>query len=239
VPEVSAAEIATGLFQVSLRTVNAFLIDDGGGVTVVDAGNPGDHRRILAAVAAIGRRPADVSRILVTHAHPDHHGGLARLRAATGAAVHMHPVAAALTRRGLNGRRLRGGFGPAGIAGGLALRLTRLPAVEPVETDREVSDGDRLDGGVRVIGTPGHAEGHVSFLWGRHGGVLLAGDAAANMLRLGPPIFLVDPAETLSSLARLSAERFEIACFGHGRAIARGAGTRFRRRWPQTAAVHP
>ena len=45
---------------------------------------------MLAALDHLGRRPADVRRIVLTHAHIDHAGGAAELVRRTGAPVAVH-----------------------------------------------------------------------------------------------------------------------------------------------------
>jgi hypothetical protein len=57
----------------------AFLEDDGS-VTLVDCGLKRAPARIVAGLAAIGKAPGDVRRIVLTHAHIDHVGGLAEIR---------------------------------------------------------------------------------------------------------------------------------------------------------------
>jgi glyoxylase-like metal-dependent hydrolase (beta-lactamase superfamily II) len=98
--------------------------------------------------------------------------------------------------------------------------------VEPAETDHRVLDGEVLDvaGGMRVVAFPGHSAGQVGYLWERHGGVLFAGDAAANQLgRLDVAIVYEDYAQGLRDLARLGSLEYETACFGHGPPIIGGA----------------
>ena len=58
-----------------------WMLHDGGQALVVD---PGDAAPVLAALHDHG---LTLTTILVTHHHPDHTGGVARLREATGAAV--------------------------------------------------------------------------------------------------------------------------------------------------------
>lgn len=66
----------------TLEGTNSYLIGrPGAGTVVVDPG-PDDERH-LAALAAAG----DIELILITHRHPDHTDGAARLRAMTGAPV--------------------------------------------------------------------------------------------------------------------------------------------------------
>jgi glyoxylase-like metal-dependent hydrolase (beta-lactamase superfamily II) len=63
-------------------SINAFLVDTGSRVILVDAGAGelfGPHGgMLLHSLAAAGYRPADITDILLTHIHTDHSGGLAR-----------------------------------------------------------------------------------------------------------------------------------------------------------------
>ena len=95
-----------------------------------------------------------------------------------------------------------------------------------------MEDGDELSlaGGLHVIHLPGHSAGQVGFLWPQHGGVLFAGDVATNMIRLRYPPIFEDLAEGRRSLARLGGLDFEVACFGHGKAIVGEAVAKFRQR---------
>jgi glyoxylase-like metal-dependent hydrolase (beta-lactamase superfamily II) len=105
------------------------------------------------------------------------------------------------------------------------------PTIAPV--DVEVADGEELAvaGGIRAVHTPGHTPGHLSFLLPRGGGVLFAGDAAANIIRLGLPIgmFTADREQAKESIRKLASLEFEVACFGHGRVLKGEANLRFRR----------
>ncbi len=60
---------------------NTYLIDEPGGRLVLDPG-PDDAAHVAAVLAA-----GPVTRIVLSHTHPDHLGALAALRAATGAPV--------------------------------------------------------------------------------------------------------------------------------------------------------
>ncbi len=90
---------APGLHRLRLGIVNAYLLETPEGLVLVDTGFPGSERKILAAVAALGRAPGDLKHIVSTHAHPDHIGSLAALRAATGAKTWMHALDAPQAER--------------------------------------------------------------------------------------------------------------------------------------------
>jgi glyoxylase-like metal-dependent hydrolase (beta-lactamase superfamily II) len=85
--------------------------------------------------------------------------------------------------------------------------------------------------GFTAIHTPGHTAGHVSFLLDRDGGVLFTGDAAAGGrrgVRRAPRVMTADADAARSSLARLAQAHFDIAVFGHGRAVRGDAVDRFK-----------
>ena len=94
-------EIVPGLHQVNLGLVNAYVLQDGQELTLIDTGIGGSAAKILEGIAALGRRPQDVKRILITHLHADHTGGLAALKRATGAPVYMHAADAELVAQGV------------------------------------------------------------------------------------------------------------------------------------------
>lgn len=227
-------QIAPDLYMLSLGFVNAFLLVDGADLTLVDTGFPSSARQILDAVRSLGRQPSDLRHILVTHCHVDHAGSLAELKRVTGATTVMHPLDAALVRSGQAWRE------QVEIAPGLEKKLLyRLfirntpRTIPPAVIDLEVNDGDILPitGGVRVVHIPGHTIGQVAYLWQRHGGVIFVADAAGNLVGLRLSINYENLQAGMESLVKLGRQSFEIACFGHGRAIVGGAAARFRRKW--------
>jgi glyoxylase-like metal-dependent hydrolase (beta-lactamase superfamily II) len=87
---------------------------------------------------------------------------------------------------------------------------------------RRLKQGDEV-GGFRVIDTPGHTVGHISF-WRAADRVLIMGDVLANMciwtglpmLREPERIFSLDPAQNRRSALRLAELEPRVVCFGHG-----------------------
>lgn len=88
--DVSVVEVASGVWQARARHVCWVLITDGDGVTLVDTGYPGDKARVIASLGKIGRAPADVDAVVLTHAHPDHIGSAEYFRSQVGKPVWVH-----------------------------------------------------------------------------------------------------------------------------------------------------
>jgi hypothetical protein len=70
--------------------VHAFLLADDTGLTLIDTLFDTDGHRVLEAIGALGRAPQDLKRIVLTHGHRSHIGGLAALKKASGATVYAH-----------------------------------------------------------------------------------------------------------------------------------------------------
>ena len=226
--------VVAGVWRVRLGMVNAFLVEDGDGLVLIDTGTPGSENDILAAVAQLSKQPSDVRHILVTHLHPDHTGSLAALKEATGAPVSMHPADAEPVANGTAMRPVEPAPGPVYWVVVKVLMRGRGPAtVDPATTENHIEEGDVVDaaGGLRVIHAPGHSAGQVCFLWEQHGGVLFAADAATNMMGLGYPPLFEDLKQGIDTVKKLGGYSFEVACFGHGKPIMEGASRRFNERW--------
>ena len=225
-------EVASGVYQVGLGFVNVWLVEDaGGGLWLVDAGVEPGAERIGGAIRFLGRAPHELRGVVVTHLHPDHVGGLAAVKEHTGAEVWMGAADAELVRAGRRGRALEPG---PGLTRSLVVRLMgerTLREHAPVAVEHDLHDGDELPFGATAVHTPGHTAGHMALLLGRDGGVLVAGDAATDFVRLGVGPIYEDVEEGMRSLRRLSGLEFETALFAHGRALGPRASVRFRARW--------
>jgi glyoxylase-like metal-dependent hydrolase (beta-lactamase superfamily II) len=217
-------ELTSGIHRINTGASNAYLIVDDVGLALVDTGLPGSGEKILALIRALGRRPEEITRILLTHQHPDHIGGAADLVAASGAEVWAHP----LDTPAIEGTGKRDGpKGPLGIVFNMAI----FPRLRPVNVSRSLADGETLpvlngEGGLRVIETPGHTLGHVSlYLPSRQ--LLLAGDAlrhSGERVVPSPAMFNRDQAQALRSFAELTRLEIEASLPGHGAPIMHGAG---------------
>jgi glyoxylase-like metal-dependent hydrolase (beta-lactamase superfamily II) len=229
----TVAEVAPGLYSKLFRDwlVHVYYLVDSEGVTIVDTGGAGSADKILDGLRELGKQPSDVRRIVLTHGHQDHAGSASKLASATGATVHVHGAEAAHVRNGTDYPKLK----VRTLFGRLVL-LKRPPTrVEATPEATELTDGDEI-AGLRVVHTPGHSPGHVVLLWPRHGGVLIVGDAAFNVPYLAAAPLYQDLDALWSSLRKVCALEFEIACFGHGKPISSGAAERFRKKFAGSAA---
>jgi glyoxylase-like metal-dependent hydrolase (beta-lactamase superfamily II) len=230
-------QLPPNLHRVRIRMgyVNAYLIVADDGVTLVDSGLTGQANTILEAVSTTGRTPADLKHILITHQHSDHTGSLASLVETTGAKAYVHALDAPITRGDAPVSRPNPDSTLGKVLGPVIMRLQ--PAqMPPVAIERELADAAELPiaGGIKVIHSPGHTAGHVSYFWPESGGVLFAGDAAGNFMGLGPPVgmggmFTEDPEQAKESFRNLAALEFDTACFGHGGPLIGKAHAEFKR----------
>lgn len=220
--------IISGVHRISGGYVNAYMIDGDDGVTLIDTLLPKREHVIAGALAEIGRSISDVSAIVLTHSHDDHVGSAAAVKDASGAAVYASAGDVAAVRGEVKPP-------PPTVADRVPFfkPIMRLfPVHPPVAVEHIIGEGvsDRLPEDLRVIDTPGHTPGHVSFLLDREGGLLIVGDAAVakkgevrrGWMNRAEPVFD-------ASLQHIAEFDFERAVFGHSAPIRSGAATAFRR----------
>ena len=184
---------------------NAYLVADPttGAAALVDPGDEGD--RLVEAVREVVRaRGLRLEAVWLTHAHLDHVGALAEVKAAFDLPVHLHPLDQPVFD-----------FAPHAAAR-YGLPWTPQPA-----PDRALAEGQELALGdlrFRVMHAPGHSPGHVVI----HGhGIALGGDVLfqGSVGRVDLP--LADPRAFSRTLDRVAALPPETVIYpGHGPATS-------------------
>ena len=149
-----------------LGFVNAYLVREDDGLTLVDTMLSGSAEGILAAAQELG---TPIARIVLTHAHGDHAGSLDALaQRLPGAEI---AISAREARLMAGDRALRADEPDSKLRGGwpqVATQPTRL-----------LEDGDRV-GSLRVVAAPGHTPGHIA-LFDERDATLIAGDAFSTL----------------------------------------------------------
>jgi glyoxylase-like metal-dependent hydrolase (beta-lactamase superfamily II) len=200
-------EIAPGVHAVRLLSSFAFLFAEER-LSLIDAGLPGSRRRLQAYLASIGRDLDELDRIICTHAHPDHIGGVREIVAGCSAEVLMHPADLAGLQVTLREAVLSRSPGP------MIAFLTRGP-----EDATPIVDGQVLPilGGLEVVHTPGHTAGSVCLFLKRHK-MLFTGDVLqviGGRLSFASHLFSDDHAMARSTVSRLAELDVETIAFSH------------------------
>lgn len=221
----AAIEITPGVFRFPtlgdyINTI-AFLEEDGS-VTLVDCGLKQAPPKIVAGLRAMGKVPADVQRIVLTHAHHDHAGGAAEMLRRSGVeGVAAHEADAEYIAQGVSSP-----LNSAMLSGRLFER-SGSGKFEAVPVTESLTDGQLLDvaGGLTVHHTPGHSPGHVS-LKHEPSSLLITGDAIFNMMaKMTWPfsISCTDHKLNRKSAHVLGELEYDVVAFTHGPHITSNA----------------
>ena len=160
-------------------------------VCLIDTGVWGTAPQLQGYLNQIGRSPKEISMVLLTHAHPDHIGGCLAIKKTSSALFYAHPADKPWiedVKRQYQERPIPNFF-----------ELVE----ESVVVNRELREGDTVswDKGktIRVLETPGHSPGSISFFCEEEG-ALFTGDAVPAVGTL--PIY-VDPQASTESIQKL------------------------------------
>ena len=160
---MSLTPIGDNIIQIMRwRFVNAFLVREDDGFTLVDTTVRGGADQLIAAARSAG---ADIRRIALTHGHGDHIGSLDALKQKLGNTVEV--LMGDLDARIHDGETVTDKKPP-----GSWPKITTKP-------DVRLTGGERI-GSLEVVPTPGHTPGHVSFLDTRDR-TLIVGDTLTSI----------------------------------------------------------
>jgi glyoxylase-like metal-dependent hydrolase (beta-lactamase superfamily II) len=217
-------ELAPQLHRIGNDIVAAYLVEDEGGITVIDAGLAGHWRNLTRELKAMGRSVDDIRALILTHGDGDHVGFAERLRRDHGVPVFVHQADAARARGEESTKpkwgRMRLGailrfLGYMIAKGGLRTRyLTSVTSV---------TDGDVLDapGQPRIISLPGHSPGSIAIHVAAVDAVFVGDALTTRHVLTGvrgaqPAPFTDDPRQAIDSLERLRATGAKWVLPGHG-----------------------
>ncbi len=200
-------EIVPGVHAIRLLGVYAYLVDEPA-MTLIDAGLVGSGKRVAQHVAKLGRSMNDLTRIICTHAHPDHIGGVREIADDRDVEILMHPTDLAglqVTLRDAVANRNRGQ---------LIAYFTRHPGeATPVEHGQLLP----VMGGLQVVHTPGHTPGSICLYAARHK-LLFVGDTLQlirGKVTFASSVFSEDMPLARASVARMADLDVETIAFSH------------------------
>jgi glyoxylase-like metal-dependent hydrolase (beta-lactamase superfamily II) len=173
---------------------------------LIDTGYPRKFNSILKEIESLNIDPKNIKHILLTHHDLDHIGNAALLQEETGATLwaskkDMPYILGDKSRSGV--RRI--------------VTLLMRVKLQTVKKPRKVkSYSDQKIDNIKIILTPGHTSGHVSFLYKD---ILFAGDLVRNsngILKKPPKMGNSDEKSLNESIRKMSEYSFKWVCPAHG-----------------------
>jgi glyoxylase-like metal-dependent hydrolase (beta-lactamase superfamily II) len=218
-------QIAKGLHRIGSDTVNSYLVVDGDGVTIIDAGLPRYWKLLAGELARLGLTLDDVRALILTHGDTDHIGFAARLHREKGIAAYLNPADAGRAR--LEVKKPSRGWGPvkAGALAGFLWYSARQGGlrIRPAAELRPAEDGQVLDvpGTPRIIHVPGHTPGSIAVHVPAVDALFIGDTMTTRNVLTGvtgpkPAPFTLEPEQALASLGRISEVDATWVLPGHG-----------------------
>lgn len=232
-------QIANNIYQISLGSVNTFLIEDNG-LTLVDSGSKNSADKIFKAIVKGGKNPDNIKQLILTHCHPDHAGSAAEIKRRLSIPIWAQNEDASLIEKGVAVRTPM--HLTPGVVNWLVYNIFIKSAgstIDAVKVDERLKDNDVLPiaGGIEVIHTPGHCAGHIALLV-KNEGVLIAGDICAHMGGLGVSTVNEDTSLSIKSILKAASSDFGTAVFGHGNPLKNSANIKLKAKFtPLTSAL--
>lgn len=195
-----AGEFPDDVLQVRGPALNFYVLRDGAGLYLLDAGFIGGRALLRRALRRRGWEREPIRGIIVTHGHLDHILNVAPLAREHGAWI----AAPALDGEHYCGRPRYEGW--ARVTGWLEKVGRPLLRFEPFVPDRLLHEGELIEvwQELRAVALPGHTLGHMGFYCERLR-LLFTADLFASyrgVAHLPPAIFNSDPAQIQGSVAK-------------------------------------
>ncbi|HEY2549436.1 MAG TPA: MBL fold metallo-hydrolase [Streptosporangiaceae bacterium] len=230
-------KIAEGLYRVGSDIVNSYLVVDGGGVTIIDAGLPRYWKLLGGELARIGLTLDDVRALILTHGDTDHIGFAGQLSREKGIPAYLHPADADRAR--LEVKKPSRGWGPvkAGPLAGFLWYSAREGGlrIRPAGELRPAEDGQVLDvpGSPVIIHVPGHTPGSVAVHVPAADALFIGDTMTTRNVLTGatgprPAPFTLEPGQALASLGRIEGVDATWVLPGHGPAFDGGVAEAVR-----------
>ena len=214
--------------------INVCLLVEKGRATMIDAGLPGVSRELVAYLKEIGLSFKAIKRVIVSHHHFDHVGGLPEVVRLTDAEVWAHREDAPLIdgttpRSALPSETLDAMLArvPSELQDAAIARLRNLATVPGVPVDLRLVGGEELNvlGGAQILHTPGHTAGHLALFLPALS-LFIAGDLLRcqdGVIQESPSAFAADKEQALASARSAVDLRFDAFIGYHRECVVTGA----------------
>lgn len=226
---ITDPQVADDVFLFTGTSVNWIILRDGKDLTLIDAGWAGDTPEVERSILSLGR-PEDLRAVLLTHAHSDHTGALDHLHDTYGVPIYMAPAevpnatgedveqagAVDIAKMMYRPQAVRWAVDMVKVGG---LKPITTPSAEPFPETGQLD----VPGRPVPIATPGHTDGHTSYVLPRVGAVV-TGDALVSahptLKGIGPRLlphgFTHNPDQAVQSLHVLREIDARMFVPGHG-----------------------
>ncbi|MEM3526238.1 MAG: MBL fold metallo-hydrolase [Candidatus Jordarchaeaceae archaeon] len=197
---------------------NVFLIKDNQSdeITVIDCGSGFYFNHLIRSISQDGLNHKNITRVILTHVHFDHSGGLINFVKECSPEVLVFHLEADSIEKGGNGLLLAKEFG---------LEFT------PTKVHRRIHEGEIIKAGtlnLKVLNTPGHTIGSIC-LYDEDKKVLFSGDTVFSQGSFGRVDFPTgDSRQMVQSLTRLSKLDVEYLLCGHLNIVTQNASDQIR-----------